>query len=243
MIRQFLPEGRLLDRAEAIEDAYAQPAAHHLRINYVSSLDGAIEVKGRSQPLGGPDDRAAFMAMRAVCDVVLVGAGTVRAENYGPVRLGEEVQARRVDRGQSGRPPLGVVTIRGDLDPASRLFEPDRDVIVFTTDSVARTRADLAAVAELVACGEYAVDPGKVVAHLQGRGLGRILCEGGPTLTRSLLEIGLVDEVCLTISPLLVGEGHRGLREAWVGSMGRLVLHMLAEGDGMILTRYTVLPR
>lgn len=243
MIRRLLPEPALLDTREAIEDAYLHPSGHHLRINFVASLDGAVEVGGRSAPLGGPADRAAFMAMRAVADVVMVGAGTARAEDYGPVRLNPQSQERRVARRQSPRPPLAVITARGDISAGARMFEADRDVIIFTTGPVAAVRPDLAEVADVVACGTEGVDVKAVVSELQARGLGRILCEGGAALSRSLFGAGLVDELCLTFSPLLAGEGHHRLSEAWAGEAGRFHLAGLMEGDGMVLTRYAVGPR
>jgi riboflavin biosynthesis pyrimidine reductase len=240
VIRQLLPERMELEGPEAVEGAYLPPGDRHLRINFVATLDGAVEVGGRSGPLGGPVDRSAFMAMRAVADVVLVGAGTARAEDYGPVRLAPEVQARRRARGQSSLPPLAVVTATGALEPGSRMFEADRDVIVFTSEGVALERRSLTAVAEVVACGAGVVDVKHVVADLHGRGLGRILCEGGPSLSRSLFEAGLVDELCLTLSPMLAGEGHHHLGQAWGGAPGQFELVALMEGDGMLLTRYAV---
>lgn len=240
MIHTFLPEIGTLEDQASIEVAYLHPADRHLRLNFVASLDGAVEVGGRSGPLGGPADRAAFMAMRAVADVVMVGAGTARAESYGPVRLAADVQDRRRTRGQRPRPPLAVITARGDLDPGARMFEPDRDVIIYTTERVAAGRADLREVAEVVPCGVGVVDVAEVVAHLRGRGLGRILCEGGPALTRSLFEADLVDEMCLTFSPVMAGEGNHRLSEGWRGEAARFQLHALMEGDGMVLTRYSV---
>lgn len=243
MIRSFLPAAAVLEDQEAVEAAYIHPAERHLRLNFVASLDGAVEVGGRSSPLGGPADRAAFMAMRAVADVVMVGAGTARTENYGPVRLAADVQERRRARGQTARPPLAVITARGELDTGGRMFEPDRDVIVYTTERVAAARPDLAEVAEVVPAGVGVVDVAEVVAHLRGRGLGRVLCEGGPALSRTLFEAELVDELCLTFSPVLAGEGAHRLSEAWRGDAGRFSLRALMEGDGMVITRYEVEPR
>lgn len=239
VIRRFLPEPAVLDSRQAVEGAYLHPAERHLRINFVASIDGAVEVGGRSGPLGGPADRTAFMAMRAVADVVLVGAGTARAEDYGPVRLAEEVQSRRVARRQSPRPPLAVVTARGQLDPSARMFEADRDVIVLTTRRVAAARPDLAAVAEVVPCGDEVVDVHLLLDELRARGLGRVLCEGGPSLTRSLFAAGKVDEICLTYSPVLAGTGHAALSDSWTGDPARFELTSLMEGDGMVITRFS----
>ncbi len=123
------------------------------------------------------------------------------------------------------------------------MFEPDRNVIVYTTEEAAEARPDLAAVAEVVACGTLAVDVKAVVADLHGRGLGRILCEGGPALTRSLFAAGLVDELCLTFAPVMAGEGHRRLSETWPDEAGQFSLVSLMEGDGMIIARYAVAPQ
>lgn len=243
MIRQFIPEPGLLESKEQIEAAYFPPADQHLRVNFVASLDGAVEVSGRSGPLGGPADRAVFMAMRAVSDVVMVGAGTARAEDYGPVRLSEDVQKRRQARGQPARPPLAVVSGRADLNVSARMFEPDRDIIIFTTEPAVQRRPDLAEVAELVPAGSGTVDLGSVVAELQRRGLGRILCEGGPALARSLFVGGLVDELCLSFSAALAGVGHHGLSESWSGDVRKLELSALMEGDGLLITRYSVVTK
>lgn len=240
MIRQLLPGPADLESREEIEAVYLVPPQDHLRINFVASLDGSVEVDGRSGSLGGPADKSVFMALRGVSDVVLVGAGTVRAEDYGPVRLPPEVQDRRRARGQKARPPLAVVSGSGGLDPGSRLFEPDRDVIVFTTDETAAQNHELRSVAEVVPTGSGRVGVEKVVADLRRRGLRRILCEGGPSLARSLFDAGLVDELCLTLSPMLAGEGNHELNEMWSGPLCRFELVALSESDGLLMTRYAL---
>jgi riboflavin biosynthesis pyrimidine reductase len=241
MIRQFLPEPGQLDSQEAIEDWYFVPSGPHLRVNFVISLDGAVEIGGRSRPLGGPADRAAFMAQRAVADVILVGAGTARAENYGPVRLDADVLDRRGERGQPGIPPLALITASGDLDVRARLFEDDQEVIVFTTELAADRHPELADVADVVTAGLDMVDAAAVVSDLRRRGRTRILCEGGPALTGTLLHDGLVDELCLTLSPLLAGFGHRRISDGWGVDPLSLRLLTLIESDGMLLARYAVL--
>jgi riboflavin-specific deaminase-like protein len=238
-IRQLLPERVEVPGAEDLERLYLHPGGQHLRLDFVSSLDGAVEVDGRSEPLGGPADRAAFMAMRAVCDVVMVGAGTVRAENYGPVRLGDAVRGRRQMRDQAELPRLAIVTARGTLDPAARVFGGNQPVVVLTTSRTIKERPDLGAVAEMVECGDERVDLPAAVAELQKMGLGRVLCEGGPELTRSLLIAGLVDELCLTFSPLLIGAQHRVMGgDGPLPHPERFRLAGLLEGEGLLLTRY-----
>ena len=240
MIRQYLPEPAQFESQESIEAAYLIQTGPHLRVNFVISLDGAVEVGGKSRPLGGPADRAVFMAMRAVADVILVGAGTARAENYGPVRLDPDVQQRRLERGQPAIPPIALVTARGELDPASRIFESDQEVVVFTTESAVGRRPDLTAFADVCTVGLDAVDVDAVVAELHRRGQSRILCEGGPALTGALLAAGVVDELCLSLSPVVAGQGHRQINHGWGVDPVSLRLLALMEGDGMLVTRYAV---
>jgi riboflavin biosynthesis pyrimidine reductase len=238
MIRRLLPETGRIESDDALEQWYRHPTDQHLRVNFVATLDGAIEVGGRSGPLGGPADRQVFMAMRAVADVILVGSGTATAENYGPVRLEAGAQARRRARGQPDRPRLAVVSGTGRLDPGARMFTGGERVLVFTTEPVVQARPDLAQVADLVGCGDDRVEPNRMVSTLHGMGLTRILCEGGPALARGLFSAALVDELCLTVSPVLAGAHHQALGEAWPGPPGRFELTALLEADGMLMTRY-----
>jgi riboflavin biosynthesis pyrimidine reductase len=237
--RLLIPEGRDLPDRAAYEEVYLPPAGPHLRLNFVSSVDGAIEVDGTSGGLGGEADKDAFMAMRAVADVILAGAATVRAENYGPAKLDAAARRRRVERGQAPLPPVAVVSASAGLAPDARLFAEVTDgprPIVITTERA--PVAELEAVADVVACGETTVDVAKAVAALAERGLRRILCEGGAQLSAHLMAAGLVDELCLTFAPQLAGAGRRALSGIWSGAPAALRLESLIEGGGMLLARY-----
>jgi riboflavin biosynthesis pyrimidine reductase len=177
--------------------------------------------------------------MRAVADVVLVGAGTVRQERYGPVRLEAAAQNRRRARGQPGLPPLAIVSNRADLDPAARAFTGEARPLLLTTAAAADRRNDLAAKAEIIACGDQWVDITLALDELHRRGLVRILCEGGPTLLRSLLGADLLDELCCTTSPRLAGPGHRGLLgDQPLSNPVELELVAVLTGDDMLMSRY-----
>ncbi len=238
MIRQLLPAPVAISTLQALEEAYLHSADEHLRTNFVSSIDGAVEIDGVSGPLGGQADRAAFFAMRAVCDVILVGAGTMRAENYGPVKMGEERMARRASRGQAALPRLAVVSQSGALDAAAPLFASQPPVIVYTTSTGAQRRNGLADAAEVIAVGDGEVRLKTVVSDLRSRGLGRILCEGGPSLFRALMREGLVDEICLTISPMLAVDGRANSASSGALVPVPLQLQAVLEGDGALLLRY-----
>lgn len=180
---------------------YAPPAgltAPWVRVNFVSSADGAVTVDGRSGGLGDDADRTVFGLLRELADVLLVGAGTVRAEDYRG--------ARRPTRGRTTPPPIAVVTASGDLDPGSRLLTDTRvpPIVLTTAQAPADRRARLAAAgADVVALPD--LDPPTLLAELGRRGLHRVLCEGGPVLHGALLAADAVDELCLTVAPLLAG--------------------------------------
>jgi|SRR5271165_3926303 len=200
-----------------VVDAYAVPPGADrrgpfVRANMISTLDGAITVDGRSGMLGGPADHRVFQILRSMTDVILVGAGTIRAEDYGPARIPGDLRRRRQERGQAAVPPIAVVTRSGNLDWSSPFFtEAEARPIVFTTndcDEGARRRAEM--VADIVVAGDRHVDPRLALDHLQRTGFGSVLLEGGPGLNAEVVHAGLLDELCLTLSPRLVaGSGPR----------------------------------
>ena len=215
-----------------------------LLLDFVATADGATAVGGVSGSLGGDADKAVFRALRAVPDVILVGARTVRAERYGPPRLPDEVQAARRARGQAPLPRLAVITASLDLDPAARLFagaDPDNRPLVITgAGGEPARRAALAAVSEAVVdAGDERVDPTAAMVELGRRGARVVLCEGGPTLAGQLVAAGLVDELCLTIAPLLAaGDAARVAHGPPVAELEHLRLARVLEEDGVLCLRY-----
>lgn len=184
------------DPAEQLHDDELMDAVDHVavRLNFVSSIDGAATRDGRSGGLGVPADKRYFDLLRRVADVVAVGAGTVRTEGYGPMI---------VDRPRRGQPVFAIVSRSLDLDPASPIFTkaPVRPLIITTERATGRARFD--DVADVVVAGGSRVDAALAVEALRARGLRRILCEGGPTLFGSVLAADVADELCLTVSPTL----------------------------------------
>jgi riboflavin biosynthesis pyrimidine reductase len=241
----------LLPRASAsvdLVDAYALPPyvgdrPPFVRCNMVSSLDGAITVDNRSGLLGGPADRRVFHVLRSLADVVLVGAGTMRAESYGPVRLDEGLRRDRTARGQSPVPPIAVVTRSGNLDWSSPFFtEAEARPIVFTPgdlDEGARHRGEKAA--DFVVAGDASVDPRGVIDHFEAAGYRSVLLEGGPGLNADMVHAGVLDELCLTLSPRVVaGDGPRMLAGPQLPEPLQLdVIHLLEE-DGFLFYRLAV---
>lgn len=244
-MRALLPEPAADVDLPAAYDVPEGAGEHRpfVRCNMISTLDGAISFHGRSGMLGGSGDRRVFEALRASADVVLVGAGTARAEGYGPVRLGEGLRARRVARGRSVVPPIAVVTGTGELDWTSPLFaEAEVRPIVLTTEAAAAA-ATVAAegVADVHVTGDTRVDPVRALDLLGRLGHRVVLLEGGPGLNADVVRAGLLDELCLTLAPRVVaGTGPRLLAGPELALPLDLdVVHLLEE-DGFFFWRLAV---
>lgn len=210
-MRRLGATGPHVDPLEELSDLPTRDDRPAVRVVMIQSIDGTVAVDGRSGPLSGPADTEIYLANRSLADVVLVGAETVRAEDYGPARLTPALVAAREGRGQPPRPRIGVVSRSLDLDPASRLFTGTGvRPTVLTTEDASRDRRDrLAEVADVVVAGRGDVDLTEALHELGRQGTRRVVCEGGPTLNGALFRAGLVDEVCLTIAPVLAGDGPR----------------------------------
>ena len=244
-MRRLLPEpaeldGRPLDDAGLVE-AYRVPAGRHLRVNFIASLDGAVTVEGRSEPLGSPGDKRVFDLLRALADGVLVGHGTAAAEGYGPITPETRVGRLRAALGRPPTAPIVVVSGRASLDPGGKLMGGPSPTICVTCEAAdPDRRAALArAGADVLVCGEDEVDLPTALDRLAERGIEQIVCEGGPQLLHAALTAGVVDELDLSISPALVG-GESRLLETALGAPARLELRQLLEEDGMLFTRYAV---
>jgi riboflavin biosynthesis pyrimidine reductase len=214
---------------------YAYPddlAAPFVRVNFVSSADGAVTLDGRSGGLGGDADRRVFGVLRELAEVVLVGAGTVRSEDYRG--------ARKPTRGRATPPPVAVVTGSADLDPGARLFTDTRvaPIVLTGPQSPADRRTALtAAGADVVVLDP--LSPDAVLDELGRRGLHRVLCEGGPRLFGDLIAADLVDELCLTVAPVLVA-GQAGRIAVGPPGLPARPLGLVAAlaDDGFLLLRY-----
>jgi riboflavin biosynthesis pyrimidine reductase len=224
---------------DALAEAYAVSGAC-VRVNFVTSVDGAVEMAGFSEGLSGPADKRVFKTLRALCDGLLVGAGTVRKEGYHAVRLDEPRRARRAAAGLSAYPTLVVVSRSLDLDPAQDAFAgaPVRPIVVTCESAPADRRAALSAVADVVTVGEREVDLGAAVDLLRGRGLRHLLSEGGPHLFGGLVAADRVDEVCLTVSALLAGAGAGRITAGPASAPRSLSLRLVLAAGDMLLFRY-----
>lgn len=223
---------------------YPERDATWVRANFITSVDGGATSGGSSGAMGGPGDRFIFNLLRELADVIVVGAGTVRIEGYSGAQLSAAQRQHRQARGQSEVPPLAIVTKSGHLN---------RDMAVFTRTEVpplvltcaaaaAQTRRLLSGVCEVLdrSGGDpEKVDEAALLAALGTRGLRRILTEGGPMLLGSLIDRDMLDELCLTIAPYIVGGQARRIA-AGPGQLltGMRCAHVLTDDAGYLYTRY-----
>ncbi|MFY1585969.1 pyrimidine reductase family protein [Micromonospora sp. WMMD734] len=223
----------------ALTALYARADTPRLRVNFVSSADGAVTLDGYSAGLSGEPDKRVFGLLRMLCDGLLVAAGTMRHEGYRAVRLNAERRAWRRAHGLAEYPTLTVVSRSLRLDPTQAAFAdaPVRPVVLTTATAVAPP--GLTDAVDLVRVGRDDVDLAAGLAALRERGLGQLLCEGGPHLFGALTAADLVDELCVTVAPLLAGAGP-GRITAGPGSPPRSLplRHTLAAADGVLLLRY-----
>jgi len=211
-----------------------------LRINFVTSLDGAVTLDGYSAGLSGAADKRVFKLLRDQCDALLVGAGTLRHEGYKSLDLGPERGAKRRAAGLAEQPTLVVVSGRLDVPVEPLAASPVRPIVLTHGAGPKDRRAQLAAVADVLVYGDTTVDLPAALATLAERGLPHVLSEGGPHLFGALTAAGAVDELCLTLAPLLAGPGAGRITAGPLApDAQQLALAHVLEADGNLILRYT----
>jgi riboflavin biosynthesis pyrimidine reductase len=243
---RLLDSVRDLDGGE-LPELYGYPTELNrvwLRANFIASIDGGATVGGTTGQLGGPGDRTLFNLLRELADVIVVGAGTVRIENYSGAHLSVAQRQDRQARGQSEVPQLAIVTKSARLDRDMPVFtRTEVPPLVLTCSAAAHdARRRLGNLADVVDCSRDdpdQVDEAAVLATFGGRGLYRVLTEGGPTLLSSFLERDMLDELCLTIAPWIIG----GLAPRIATGPGQVMTrmrcaHVLTDDAGYLYTRY-----
>jgi 5-amino-6-(5-phosphoribosylamino)uracil reductase len=254
-LERLLPPGEPVTIADAVEmfglweRPESPPARPRVLLNMISTADGRATLGGRSGAISGPADRELFHGLRAAADGVLVGAGTVRTERYGRMIRSEQARAMRVERGLSEEPLACIVSGRLALGEDIPLLRESSARVALLTCSAASLPAAMASI-------DYIRTPGRVLdlraalTELAQRfAVHLLLCEGGPHLAREMLAAGLIDELFLSISPLLAGgepaggEALRILAGAELEPPVELELLGVLRGQGVLFLRYGVSAR
>ncbi len=204
---------------DAEHDEYAEYAYPEgrpwLRANMIASIDGAAAHDGLSGGLANEADKRLFHRLRELSDVVLVGAGTVRSEGYGPAVV-----------------PLAIVSRTLGFDYSSPLFQGE---VLLITTAKAPGLEEAREHAEVIVAGDHSVDHRTALAELHARGLTRVLCEGGPLLLGELVAADLLDELCLTVSPMLLGGGTMRILNGPAVARELVLAGVRQDGDHLFL--------
>jgi riboflavin biosynthesis pyrimidine reductase len=224
-MRQLLPTPvDPVDPMAVYGDLPVAPGRPAVRLSMIVSVDGATTLAGVSGGLGGPADHTLFAVLRSLAEVVLVAAGTVWAERYGPSST-----------------PIAVVSrsLRLDWDAPFFTAPLARPIVVTVAQAPADRLAQAAALADVVVAGDRDVDLAAALAAFADRGWRAVLAEGGPTLNGQLARAGLLDELCLTLSPRLAGgDAKRILDGPSLHAAAGLQLCSVCEQDQFLFLRY-----
>ncbi len=209
-------------------------------VNMIASLDGAIAIDGVSGSLGGPADKRVFSAIRSIADVILVGAGTVIAENYQRPQTSPELQEARKARGQSALPRIAIVSGSLSIPTDHRVFDAEAPPIVIThAQSPKERRVALAEVADVTVSGDDHVNLSEALSSLGRSGTQVVLLEGGPSLNAAMAAEDLVDEISMSVAPILVGgTGGRMLAGNHTSVPQQMRLGRVLHEDGYLFLRY-----
>jgi riboflavin biosynthesis pyrimidine reductase len=224
-VRQLFPVAvDAVDPADVYADRPEVSGRPGVRLNMISSIDGGTAVNGVSGGLGSLGDKRVFAVLRSLADVVVVAAGTVRAEHYGPSSV-----------------PIAVVTRAAQLDWQSPFFtEAKARPIVLTVEDAPTENLERAAqVADVVVAGSGTIDVRQALTELGARGFHHVLAEGGPSLNGALALAGVLDEVCLTVSPKVVADdAKRIISGPALAAPIEMDLRSVLEDDSYLFLRY-----
>lgn len=242
-MRQLWPNSESTELGETDLEALYRYPEQWVAVNFVSSVDGAVEVAGRSAGLSTAPDRVVYQLGSDLADVVLLGAGTATIEEFHGIHPDKQTRRRRERHGLSAVPPIAVVSTGQSLPAdAPVLTDVLTPSIVLTCGSApaAARRAWAEAGATVLTVGDEAVDLPAAVSALAQRGLRRIDCEGGPHLLAELLSTKLVDELRITLSPILVAGTADRIAVGTSIDPARLTLASVLSEDDTLLLRYLV---
>jgi riboflavin-specific deaminase-like protein len=194
-----------IDRLSEVRPQERAPADRpFVFVSMISTIDGRAARDGRSATIGGDADLELLLELRAIADAVLIGTGTVRAEGYDRLVKSEERRARRRAAGLAEDPLAVTLSRRFDVPWDAGLCQAPEQPILLYTGLDAGDPPDVAAPVEVVRLNVPGLT--EMLADLRARGVRALLCEGGPTLHGALHAAGVVDELFLTVAPIITGD-------------------------------------
>lgn len=204
-----------------------------VRANFATTPNGVIKISGTSSGVSGPPDKEVFRFLRNNCDAILVGAATARAEAYSTPR-----------RSAGAPPQLVVVTNSFDIAETSQYLDEQNPPLIATSRLSVSKNADrihrISNKAKVLAFGEDSVDFMELFSHLFTQGIRILLFEGGPVVFSQLLLDGLVDELCLTLSPRIASGTPTGIADIGAAAPIEMTLATLFEADSYLFCRYLI---
>jgi 5-amino-6-(5-phosphoribosylamino)uracil reductase len=245
-LRRLYPEPGEVTVEEAVAGlglaALAPDGRPYVVDNMVATADGRATIDGRAGPIGEEFDRALFLRLRTQVDCVLAGAGTLRAERYGHLVRTAELRAAREAEGLAPEPLACVLTRSLHLPWDTSLWtDPASRVALYTSSP--RNPPPCAATVTVHRMAEAELTVGRMLRSLHGdHDVRSVLCEGGPTVNRQLLEADALDELFLAVEPKLAGGGEAPtiVGPPPLTAPGRLQLVSILEGNGELFLRYRV---
>ena len=212
-----------------------------LMMNMVSTIDGVTEIDGVSGPLGSPGDKDIFGTIRALPDIILVGSTTAEVERYNPPSSSVSTKARRLANRAWPVARIAVISRRLEFDLTLPMFQrpSQRPLVITTVDADPLKLDQVATHADLIQCGSGSVDLPQAMREMKELGAQRVLSEGGPLLNGALLRDELVDEVFLSVAPIMGGSSQRGITRGGMPQILELALQHVLTEDHFLFLRYT----
>lgn len=230
-----------IQRYESIQKMLINRRQPWVTLNMISSIDGSATSSGLSGELGSKGDKLIFESLRAAADFILVAANTAKLEKYGIPEVSKEVSERRLARGQTKTPRLVLISKSLNFENDCKFLNADdldaneMPIIYTTENSPAEKKSELEKNTELRVAGKNSVELTQVLTEL-GRQGNIILTEGGPSLNGQLLKADLLDELCLTLSPMIVGgDGPRIFSGDNSGTTKNLQLQRILQDEDSML--------
>jgi riboflavin biosynthesis pyrimidine reductase len=212
-----------------------------VRAMMVATLDGATAgADGLSRSISSASDRTVFDAVRRMADVVLIGAGTFRAERYRPLLAKAADAEARAAAGLAAAPVVAIVSGSLDLPWEEPIFAEStvRPIVVTTASCDPARRQEAEGHADLMVLPGNRIEAGALLSGLSERGLHRVVCEGGARLLATIAVQGGLDEVDLSISPVMVGGGQIATGAASPVPHGYSLTQLIRASDDFLFTRY-----